>query len=193
MQSPGITVFGFHLTSSTLPSIVCDKDFVLGSVPQKLFECLLVLICIMSVSCELHCLKIDEAFISTTWSSRFSFTVIPWLLPGWHGQGNDWCLPVCMHQGVLVTPALPFGRRSVRCAGAQFGSPSGDSTASSWAESSTGIVGDSTPGCQGESCSRSACQWFILCAWRICLDFCRCIYLWFCYFITTESGRGMDR
>ena len=56
----------FHLTSFTLCSIVCNKDFVLGSVLQKVLQCLLALICEMSVSHEWHCSKIGEAFASTT-------------------------------------------------------------------------------------------------------------------------------
>ena len=52
---------------------------------------------------------------------------------------------------------------------------------------------DITTGCQGVSMPGTACLWFILLAWRICLDFCRavwCICAWLCWLIITGWQEG---
>ena len=67
---------------------------------------------------------------------------------------------------MLVTPALCIGRQSV-----------------------LGTAGDtwsvSMPG--------GACWWFVLCAWRICLDFCRVAwFIWTWFFITVAGPWRRD-
>ena len=85
---------------------------------------------------------------------------------------------------LVTTPLLISVESGVQCIG---DSSAGVQVADGWWYPD----GDSIHGHQSKSGSGSTCHWFILVvAWRICLDFSGCFYIWLIIAGCTQQGNG---